>query len=56
MILTQKDANIIHAEIKTTVDNKGISFFTIEVESYKQMQDIMSAIKKVRNVLIVERI
>lgn len=56
MILTQKDANIIHAEIKTTVDNKGISFFTIEVESYKQLQDIMSAIKKVRNVLIVERI
>ena len=56
MILTQKDANIVHAEIKTTVDNKGISFFTIEVESYKQLQDIMSAIKKVRNVLIVERI
>ena len=56
MILTKKDANIIHAEIKTTVDNKGISVFTIEVESYKQMQDIMGAIKKVRNVLIVERI
>jgi len=56
MILTQKDANIIHAEIKTTVDNKGISFFTIEVESYKQMQDIMSAIKKVKHVLMVERI
>jgi len=55
-ILTQKDANIIHAEIKTTMDNKGISFFTLEVESYKQLQDIMNAIKKVRNVLIVERI
>ena len=55
-IISQKDANIIHAEIKTTVDNKGISFFTIEVENYKQIQEIMGAIKKVRNVLIVERL
>ena len=55
-IISQKDANIIHAEIKTTVDNKGIAFFTLEVESYKQLQEIMSAIKKVKNVLIVERI
>jgi len=55
-IISQKDANIIHAEVKTTVDNKGIAFFTIEVEDYKQLQDIMSAIKKVRNVLIVERL
>ncbi len=55
-IISQKDANIIHAEIKTTVDNKGIAFFTLEVESYKQLQEIMSAIKKVKNVLIVERL
>jgi len=55
-IISQKDANIIHAEVKTTVDNKGISFFTLEVESYKQLQDIVSAIKKVKNVLIVERL
>jgi GTP diphosphokinase / guanosine-3',5'-bis(diphosphate) 3'-diphosphatase len=55
-IISQKDANIIHAEIKTTVDNKGIAFFTLEVESYKQLQDIVSAIKKVKNVLIVERL
>ncbi|MBU1902974.1 MAG: bifunctional (p)ppGpp synthetase/guanosine-3',5'-bis(diphosphate) 3'-pyrophosphohydrolase [Proteobacteria bacterium] len=55
-IISQKDANIIHAEIKTTLDNKGIAFFTIEVESYKQLQELMGAIKKVRNVLIVERL
>jgi len=55
-IISQKDANIIHAEIKTTVDNKGISVFTLEVEDYKQLQDIVSAIKKVKNVLIVERL
>jgi len=51
-----KDANIIQAEIKTTMDKKGISHFTIEVEDYKQLQDIMGAIKKVRHVLMVERV
>ena len=55
-IMAQKDANIIQAEIKTTMDKKGISFFTIEVEDYKQLQDIMGAIKKVKDVLMVERI
>jgi guanosine-3',5'-bis(diphosphate) 3'-pyrophosphohydrolase len=55
-VLTQKDANIIHAEIKTTVDQKGIALFTIEVTDYKQLQEIMGAIKKVRNVLVVERL
>ncbi len=55
-ILTQKDANIIEAQIKTTVDKKGIALFTIEVEDYNQLQNIMGAIKRVKNVLIVERL
>ena len=54
-LISQKEANIIHAEVKTTMDKKGVSFFTIEVEDYKQLEDIMGAIKKVKNVLIVER-
>ncbi|MBW1701887.1 MAG: bifunctional (p)ppGpp synthetase/guanosine-3',5'-bis(diphosphate) 3'-pyrophosphohydrolase [Deltaproteobacteria bacterium] len=55
-IITQKDANIIQADVKTTMDNKGIALFAIEVENSKQLQDIMGAIKKVKNVLIVERL
>ncbi|MDY7039194.1 MAG: ACT domain-containing protein, partial [Thermodesulfobacteriota bacterium] len=55
-IMAQKDANIIQAEIKTTMDKKGISYFTIEVENYDQLKDIIMAIKKVENVFIVERI
>ncbi|MBN2419596.1 MAG: bifunctional (p)ppGpp synthetase/guanosine-3',5'-bis(diphosphate) 3'-pyrophosphohydrolase [Deltaproteobacteria bacterium] len=55
-IMAKKEANIINAEIKTTMDKKGVSFFTIEVESYKQLEEIMGAIKKVENVLIVERV
>jgi GTP pyrophosphokinase len=55
-IMVQKDANIIQADVQTTMDQKGISHFTIEVENYKQLQDIIGAIKKVKNVMIVERI
>ncbi len=55
-VITQKDANIIEADVKTTLDRKGIAVFSIEVENYKQLQDIVSAIKKVKSVLIVERL
>jgi len=55
-IMVQKDANIIQADVTTTMDQKGISHFTIEVENYRQLQDIIGAIKKVKNVMIVERI
>jgi guanosine-3',5'-bis(diphosphate) 3'-pyrophosphohydrolase len=55
-IMAQKDANIIHAEVTTTMDKKGVSFFTIEVENYKQLEYIMGSIKKIKEVLIVERI
>ncbi len=54
-IMANRDANIIQAEVRTTMDRKGVSFFTIEVEDYKQLEDIMGAIKKVKDVLIVER-
>ncbi|MFC1891878.1 ACT domain-containing protein, partial [Thermodesulfobacteriota bacterium] len=55
-IMSQKNANIIQAEIKTTMDKKGLSFFTIEVEDFKQLEDIMVSIKRLRDVIIVERI
>ncbi len=54
--MDSRNTNIIEAEIKTTMDRKGVSFFTIEVEDFRQLQDIIGAIKKVRDVLIVERI
>ena len=55
-LMSQRDANILHADIQTTADRKGISHFTIEVENYKQLQEIVGAIKKIRNVLLVERL
>jgi len=55
-IMAQRDANIIQAEVKTTMDKKGVSFFTVEVGDYKQLEGIIGAIKKIKEVLIVERI
>jgi len=55
-IMAQRDANIIQAEVKTTMDKKGISFFTIQVSDYKQLEGVIGAIKKIKEVLIVERI
>lgn len=54
-IMSQKDANILQADVQTTPDQKGISHFTIEVENYRQLHEIMGAIKKLKNVLLVER-
>lgn len=55
-IMAQRDANIIQAEVKTTMDKKGVSFFTMQVTDYKQLEGIIGAIKKIKEVLIVERI
>jgi guanosine-3',5'-bis(diphosphate) 3'-pyrophosphohydrolase len=55
-IFAQNEANIVDADVRTTVDKKGISTFTIEVSDYKQLRDIISKIKKIREVLKVERI
>ncbi|MFH1491180.1 MAG: bifunctional (p)ppGpp synthetase/guanosine-3',5'-bis(diphosphate) 3'-pyrophosphohydrolase [Pseudomonadota bacterium] len=55
-LIAQKDANIVHAEIKTTLDRKGIAIFAIEVANFQHLQTIMGALKKVKNVLLVERI
>lgn len=55
-VIAQKDANIIQAEIKTTTDKKGVSLFTIEVENYPHLMQIMDAIKKIKSIIAVERV
>jgi len=55
-IMSLKDANIIQAEIHTTMDKKGVSNFTIEVKDFQQLRDIMAAVKRVKNVILVERL
>ena len=55
-IFAQNEANIVDADVRITVDKKGISTFTIEVFDYNQLRDIISKIKKIKEVLKVERI
>jgi len=55
-IFAQSEANIVDADVQTTIDKKGISTFTIEVSDYGQLRDIISKIKKIKEVLKVERI
>lgn len=55
-IMAAKDTNIVNAQVKTTEDKKAESHFTIEVEGFKQLQEIINAVKKVKNVLLVERV
>ncbi len=55
-IFAQSEANIVDADVQTTIDKKGISTFTIEVSDYSQLRDIISKIKKIKEVLKVERI
>ncbi len=55
-IFAHCEANIIDADIRTTIDKKGVSIFTIEVSDYDQLRDIISRIKRIKEVLKVERI
>ena len=55
-IFTQNEANILDANVQTTIDKKGISTFTIEVSDYDQLREIILKIKQIKEVLKVERI
>jgi GTP pyrophosphokinase len=53
--LKQAEANILKASIETTVDQKGLSWFTIEVTDTAHLAKVLSAIKRVKNVIGVNR-
>jgi len=55
-IITQGEANILDANVQTTIDKKGISTFTVEISDYTQLREIISKIKKIKEVLKIERI
>jgi len=55
-IFSQNEANILDADVHTTLDKKAISSFTVEVSDYMQLKNIISKIKSLKEVLKVERI
>ena len=54
--ISSRNGNITKAEVTVTDDRRGINNFVIEVESLGQLQEIMGAIRDVRDVINVERV
>jgi len=51
-----KNGNITKAEVTVTDDRRGINKFVVEVADLSQLQDIMTAIRDVPDVINVERV
>jgi GTP diphosphokinase / guanosine-3',5'-bis(diphosphate) 3'-diphosphatase len=54
--ISSRNGNITKAEVTVTEDRKGINNFVIEVADLQQLQEIMGAIRDVRDVINVERV
>jgi GTP pyrophosphokinase len=54
--ISSRQGNIIKAEITVTEDRKGLNHFVVEVDDLHQLQDIMQAIRDVKDIANVERV
>jgi guanosine-3',5'-bis(diphosphate) 3'-pyrophosphohydrolase len=54
--ISGKNGNITKAEVTVTDDRRGINNFVIEVADLSQLQEIMTAIREVPDVINVERV
>ena len=54
--ISSRNGNITKAEVTVTDDRRGINNFVVEVADLRQLQDIMSAIREVADVINVERV
>ena len=54
--ISSKNGNIVKAEVTVTDDRHGINNFVVEVADLSQLQDIMTAIREVPDVINVERV
>ena len=54
--ISSRNGNITKAEVTVTDDRRGINNFVVEVADLRQLQDIMTAIRLVADVINVERV
>jgi GTP pyrophosphokinase len=54
--ISSRQGNITRAEVTVTDDRKGLNHFVVEVDDLRQLQDIMQAIREIKDVINVERI
>jgi len=54
--ISSRQGNITRAEVTVTEDRRGLNHFVVEVDDLRQLQDIMQAIRDVKDVINVERL
>jgi GTP pyrophosphokinase len=54
--LSSADVNITNAHVETTVDKKALCIFGIEVNDLKHLEGALKALRKIKNVIQVERL
>src|SRR5207245_9885674 len=54
--ISSRNGHITKAEVTVTDDRRGLNHFVVEVDDLRQLQDIMQAIRDVKDVMNVERL
>jgi GTP pyrophosphokinase len=54
--ISLRHGNITKAEVTVTEDRRGLNHFVVEVNDLRQLQEIMQAIREVKDVINVERV
>lgn len=54
--ITTAGANIIQANCKTTVDQRAVNLFQVEVRNLEHLQQVIRALENVKGVVSVERV
>ncbi len=54
--ISSRQGNITKAEVTVTEDRRGLNHFVVEVDDLRQLQDIMQAIREIKDVMNVERL
>ena len=55
-LISEKNINIAHADIRTSTDNMAINTFDVEVEDVSQLKGLINSLTGVKGVISVERI
>ena len=56
LAITNAEANIVSAQIKSTVDKRGENIFELNVTDLAHLNKVVNALMKVKGVMKVERV
>lgn len=55
-VISANDVNIGHATVETTPDRSAVCDFQLDVQDLRHLNDLVTALKKLKSVLSVERV